>query len=107
MIDDPQIVSALISAVGSLITAVVTAVVALVIGKKFARVAKLKAQLSTAARDIEFLLEVERHHTNLHRERDAKSMLLTVRRLAKSNGYSWSGQFIPSRTKRFTLETSQ
>ncbi len=100
---DPQIISALIQSIGGIVATLIASLVASIIGKNFADRERLKQLLATASHDIAFLLEVEKAHTELHVQNGYPSMLLTARRTVKQHGYSWSGQFIPSRAKRFTL----
>ena len=99
---DPQIISALIQAIGGIIATTIAARVASLIGKKFADRERLVKLLALASRDVEFLLEVERAHSKIHIDSGRGSLIRTARKAAKLAGYSWSGQFVPSRSKNFT-----
>lgn len=95
---DPAVQAAALQAVGAIVAAVIAAICATVIGKKFAHREKLKAALSDAVSDIEFLLAVEESHCVEHLENGAASSQKNrIRAKAKQDGLTWSGQFTPGR----------
>ena len=77
----------------------------LVIKKKQYHVKTLVDNLSTATKDIEFLLEVERLH--LMKKGDLDPQIVSdsvgkvrIRAEARKNGHEWSGKYTPSRIRR-------
>ena len=89
----PEIMAALITALGGIVAATVAAVAAAVIGNQVLGRKRLEARLNLALHDIQFLLEVERQHCSLHRDREEQSYKILMRRHARNNGYRWSGKF--------------
>ncbi len=89
----PEIMAALITALGGIVAATIAAVAAAVIGNQVLGRKRLEARLNLALHDIQFLLEVERQHCSLHRDREEQSYKILMRRHARNNGYRWSGKF--------------
>ena len=89
----PEIMAALITALGGIMAATIAAVAAAVIGNQVLGRKRLEARLNLALHDIQFLLEVERQHCSLHRDREEQSYKILMRRHARNNGYRWSGKF--------------
>ena len=89
----PEIMAALITALGGIVAATIAAVAAAVIGNQVLGRKRLEARLNLALHDIQFLLEVERQHCSLHRDREEQSYKILMRRHARNNGYRWSGEF--------------
>ncbi len=89
----PEIMAALITALGGIVAATIAAVAAAVIGNQVLGRKRLEARLNLALHDIQFLLEVERQHCSLHRDREEQSYKILMRRNARNNGYRWSGKF--------------
>lgn len=89
----PEIMAALITALGGIVAATIAAVAAAVIGNQVLGRKRLEARLNLALHDIQFLLEVERQHCSLHRDREDQSYKILMRRHARNNGYRWSGKF--------------
>lgn len=88
-----EIMAALITALGGIVAATIAAVAAAVIGNQVLGRKRLEARLNLALHDIQFLLEVERQHCSLHRDREEQSYKILMRRHARNNGYRWSGKF--------------
>ena len=96
-----EIQVALINGGAMVIAAIITSIVAALIGRKFLNEQKLKNLVITAAKDIEFLLVVERHHIEEHKaEGDNTGYKNTMRDKAREEGYTWSGVFVPSGSAR-------
>lgn len=89
----PEIMAALITALGGIVAATIAAVAAAAIGNQVLGRKRLEARLNLALHDIQFLLEVERQHCSLHRDREEQSYKILMRRHARNNGYRWSGKF--------------
>lgn len=89
----PEIMAALITSLGGIIAAIIAAVAAAIIGNQVLGRKRLQARLQLALHDIQFLLEVERQHCSLHRDREEQSYKILMRRHARNNGYRWSGKF--------------
>ena len=101
MLENPEVISAIITAVGAVVATVIASIVATVIGKKILGRAKLQSDLDRAIQDIHFLLEVEKRHCEMHTERGENSNLRTVRSYVKNSlNESWSGRFTPGREGR-------
>ena len=95
---DPQVIAACINAFAIVVAAIVTAMTASLIGKKISGRQKLVSQLELAKQDIQFLLQVEQRHGELHKANSGEPNLRRVRRHVKeSTGLRWSGQFTPGR----------
>lgn len=90
---EPQVQSALIYAIGYIIAAVSAATCAAVIGRQFINRKKVADLLELAKADIQFLLECEKLHCELHKARDGESNKIRIRRQAKEAGKSFSGRF--------------
>lgn len=94
MIEDPQIISAIISAGATLIATLVGGL----IGKRFLDQRKIQADLDRAIKDIHFLLQVEKRHCEIHIGNGFASNLRNARKYAKNHTReSWSGRFTPGR----------
>ena len=96
---EPQILSSIISSAGTIAAAVIAAVTAKIIGRKFLDRERLKNDLETAVKDIEFLLSVEEIHCGNNREMDGHSSKNKVRDMVRDSGIEWSGRFTPGRVK--------
>lgn len=94
-INDPAVQSALINAFAAVTSTVLAAASAALIGKKFSDRKKLEQSLELCQKDVEFLLQVEAEHVELHKERGDKSNKLKVRERVRDLGFSFSGKFTP------------
>jgi hypothetical protein len=103
VLNNPEVLAASISGGATITAALLAAIAAAIIGKKFAGREKLKSDLETAKKDIEFLLAVERRHCELHRERDGKSNRNLARKHVRENEHlKWSKLFYPIATQNET-----
>jgi hypothetical protein len=94
--NDASVQSSIISTVGGIMASIIAATCAALIGRFIAKRRRLQENLVIAQRDIAFLLKVEALHCQLHRERDGKSLKLTVRAHVKEqDGLVFSGKFTP------------
>lgn len=101
MLNDPTVISAIINAAGTVSAALIASIIGGVIGKRFLDQKKIQSDLDRAIKDVQFLLEVEKRHCELHSERGDNSNLRTVRSYVKNQiGESWSGRFTPGREGR-------
>lgn len=99
-INDPAVQSALINAFAAVTSTVLAAASAALIGKKFSDRKKLEQSLELCQKDVEFLLQVEAEHVELHKERGDKSNKLKVRERVRDLGYSFSGKFTPGQLRQ-------
>lgn len=99
LFNTPEVLSALIIGACAVLASAIAAIAAALIGRRFENQNRLKADLRKAVRDIEFLLQVEKRHGEIHRLREGQSMVRTVRSQVKQDGYNWSQQFTPGRAK--------
>lgn len=94
MIEDPTIISAIITSVTTLIATIVGGL----IGKRFLDQKRSEADLDRAIKDIHFLLQVEKRYCDLNIQNGVASNLRNVRKYVKNEiGESWSGRFTPGR----------
>ena len=100
MMNDPQIVSAMISAFATIMAALIAAGIAAYFGKRIAGREKAEAERDAAIQDIHFLLAVEDRHCELHRESDRESNKIRARKhVTENTSLRWSGRFTPGRVK--------
>ena len=88
-----ELLAAAISAFGT----VVAALIGGLIGIKWLRQQGMVEQLKIARRDIRFLLEVERLHTEAREPERPLRPLRQARSVCKERGFSWSGRNTKSR----------
>jgi len=100
MWSEPEILSAWIQGGCAVLSALVAALAASLIGKKFVDQGKLRADLNQAMEDIQFLLEVEKVHCEIHKDNTNQSYKNKVREEAtQRTGLNWSGRFTPGRIR--------
>jgi hypothetical protein len=90
---EPMVQAAMVYAAGYILAAVIAAACAALIGQQFINRRRLTEKLELARQDILFLLEVEREHCAMHKDRDGESNKIRVRRLVRDKGQGWSGRF--------------
>ncbi len=100
---DPVVLAAIIQSVGSLLAAITAAISMAVIGKRFLNRKRLQSELIAAVEDIAYLLVVEEEHCKIHRISSGESCKQTIRELARSRGFSWSGNYTPGRARNRSL----
>ncbi|GMG94733.1 hypothetical protein ACUXAV_004990 [Cupriavidus metallidurans] len=96
-LEDPAVQAAIISAVGSILTSAIAALCAAIIGRQISGRKRLQDKLLVAQDDIEFLLQVEKAHCVIHKERDQSSNKLIVRNAVRDKGFEYSGKFSPGK----------
>jgi len=99
MLDDPQVIAAIVIGICTISASIIAALAAAVIGRRFQNQKQLKADLRQALSDIEFLLAVEKQHGELHLEESGQSNIRNVRAKVKNQGFEWSQKFTPGRAK--------
>jgi hypothetical protein len=104
---DPVVIAAVIAAIAGLASALLSGMTQYLFRRHREDQNKLRANLETALKDIEFLLKVEQRHCELHKERDDESNKNRVRDLVRqTSGLHWSGKFVPSQAKLTELQAS-
>lgn len=96
---DYTVLSAVIQAGGLIVSALITALAASLVGRKFANQQALKLLAEEKQQDIEFLLQVEKQHCELHRNESGQSNRNIIREQARSDGFVWSGKNTSGRAK--------
>lgn len=99
MIGEPEVLAAMVLGMFTVFATLIAAISAALIGKRFQNQSQIKSDLRQAISDIEFLLEVERKHCEIHRSVSGDSKAKTVRKEIKASGLAWSGRFTPGRAK--------
>lgn len=95
-----EIMAAWIQGGSAILSALIAALAASLIGKKFADQKSLREELEVAQADIQFLLEAEKIHCEIHKEHSGRSLKVKVReKVTYSTGLSWSGRFTPGRIR--------
>ena len=97
---DPSVVAAIINGAATIVAGIFAAICAALIGKRIADRDRLQKLLNTSLSDIAFLLEVEKAHCAIHKQRDGQPHLMQARKAARNAGLSWSGRFTPGRASR-------
>ena len=96
--NDPAVQAAIIGALGSVFAAAIAATCAAIVGHQIAGRRRLQDNLQFAIADIQFLLEVEKHHCSAQMTHAGASMKNTIRKRATESGLQWSGRFTPARS---------
>jgi hypothetical protein len=100
LLADPAVQAALISALGSILAALIAAACAALIGKRFVDQQRLRSKLRLAVADVQFLLQVEAAHCDVHVRHETGATKLGVRELVRAQGAArWSGAFTPGRAR--------
>lgn len=81
---DNLLLAALVKSIGNIITAAVPSIVTYFISKKVVNELALKKKLSTAYKDIQFLLQVESFHCRANKENTGQSYKVTIRNSVKN-----------------------
>lgn len=101
LMNDPQIIAAIIQGIGTVTASLIAALAAAIIGRKFLNQERLRSNFHTALADIEFLLAVEAEHCEIHKDIDGQSNKNNIRKKVSSTGLEWSGKFTPERAKSY------
>lgn len=94
-----QVFSAFIHAGALIVSALVTALAASLIGRKFHDQQSLRKQVEEKQQDINFLLQVEKLHCEVHQNHSGQSNRNIIREKARNDGFVWSGKNTSGRAK--------
>lgn len=87
-----EVFSAFIHAGALIVSALVTALAASLIGRRFYNQQRLRSLVEQKQQDIDFLLQVERRHCELHQVASGQSNKRKIRDDVRDDGFVWSGK---------------
>lgn len=97
---DPQVQSAVIGGVFGLLGIALGCGITVWSGRRAGKVQDLEEDLARAKKDIEFLLEAERIHCEMHRQTVGKPHKNLIRaEILRTGRFTWSGRFTPGRNR--------
>ena len=98
MLESVEITSSIISGVATIVATIIAAIAASLIGRKFSNIEALKKELTSAKKDVLFLLEVEKIHCKKHKDELGESFKNRIRKkVTEEKDINWSGKFTSSR----------